>query len=156
MSQDQTAQLHASAVSVDGKGCLILGKPGSGKSTLALGLIALGALLIADDQVILTSHGGQLHLSAPSAMHGVIEARGVGLIRLDGASQQVLSDADVICRLVVDLDQRAERLPRPADRDLLGIPCPVILGKDRSGFAAIIWVLMHSDGLLDPEQNMKI
>ncbi len=46
-----TTQLHASAVAVDGRGCLITGASASGKSTLALEMIALGAELVADDRV---------------------------------------------------------------------------------------------------------
>ena len=45
--------LHASAVEVAGKVCLIVGNSGSGKSTLAGCLAALGAGLISDDGAVL-------------------------------------------------------------------------------------------------------
>ena len=41
--------LHASTVAIAGRGLLILGASGAGKSALALSLIALGAMLVADE-----------------------------------------------------------------------------------------------------------
>ena len=49
--------VHASAVSLGGRGVLILGRSGAGKSGLALRLIALGAQLVSDDRVVLEPHG---------------------------------------------------------------------------------------------------
>lgn len=141
-------QIHASAVSISGKGCLITGDSGSGKSTLALELIALGAGLIADDRVDLSITDGNVMLSCPHRLRGIIEARGVGLISLDAVSQPAA------CRIVVDLDHSVERLPGLNGRDLLGISCPVIFGKDRSGLASIVHVLVQSGRLMDPEQGV--
>ncbi len=50
-----TVQLHASCVSIAGKGVLLLGVSGSGKSDLALRLIDSGAILVADDRVDIAS-----------------------------------------------------------------------------------------------------
>ena len=76
------AQLHASAVAVEGRGCLITGAAGSGKSTLALEMVALGAELVADDRVDIRRSGKALLLSAPASIAGLVEARGVGILRL--------------------------------------------------------------------------
>ena len=73
---------HASCVGIDGKGLLLLGESGAGKSDLALRLIDGGATLIADDQVIIRLHGDRLMVSAPDTLRGLIEARGVGILRL--------------------------------------------------------------------------
>jgi HPr kinase/phosphorylase len=69
--------LHASVVAVDGAGVLILGASGAGKSGLALRMIALGALLVSDDQVLLERCGDVLVARAPETLSGLIEARGV-------------------------------------------------------------------------------
>ncbi len=144
-----TAQVHASAVSVFGKGCLITGASGSGKSTLCFELMALGARLVADDRVDLVLDGDAVRMSCPDALRGRIEARGVGLIDVRN------SVSAVTCDLIVDLDQVAERLPHPQQRDLLGIPCPVIFGAKRPGLASIVHVLLQFGKMVDPEQGIN-
>ncbi len=127
--------VHASAVAVGGSGCLILGQPGTGKSTLALRMIAQGADLIADDQTMLTRQDRTVSLSAPAALSGRIEARGVGLLRLPAV--------DAPLRLIVDLDRaEASRLPARRYHHLLGFAHPIILGQRRHGLAAILRVVL--------------
>jgi HPr kinase/phosphorylase len=106
--ESQGTILHATCVAVAGRGLLILGASGSGKSALALQLIALGARLVSDDRVLVTSDADGLLASCPApAILGLIEARGFGLLRLDA-----LVSARLI--LAVDLDQtEAQRLPPP-------------------------------------------
>jgi len=55
-------QLHATAVAFDQKAVVITGPSGAGKSSLALQMMAFGADLVADDQVILTSNQHRLCL----------------------------------------------------------------------------------------------
>ncbi|PIY73077.1 MAG: serine kinase, partial [Rhodobacterales bacterium CG_4_10_14_0_8_um_filter_70_9] len=78
--------IHASCVAwaVAGKarGLLILGASGAGKSALALELIALGAALVADDQVALRRVGEAVVAAPPPPLAGLIEARGLGLLRM--------------------------------------------------------------------------
>lgn len=143
-----TGQIHASAVSLNGKGCLIVGASGAGKSGLALELLALGAGLIADDQVVLSAADGVLYLAAPDRMRGVIEARHFGLIEVPRVEDPVP------CHLVIDLDQASERLPPLRSRDLLGISCPVIFGLNVPGLASAIVVFLRSGRLLDPDQGL--
>ena len=140
------AQVHASAVAINGKGCLITGASGSGKSTLCFELMALGADLIADDRVDLAVSDSAVMLSCPSGLQGLIEARGVGLIETSHER------APTPCALIIDLDAEAERLPSLQMRDLLGIPHPVINGAKRSGLASIVCVLLRTGRLLDPDQ----
>ncbi len=74
--------LHASAVAIGRSGLLIQGPSGAGKSSLALELMALGATLVADDRVRITAsqdHG--VLMTAPKELEGLIEARGLGLIK---------------------------------------------------------------------------
>ena len=87
MSQDQHARIHATLVAISRPGAtpggaLLLGEPGAGKSDVALRLIDTGARLVADDQVELTFGEGGLWGNAPTATAGLIEARGIGIIRL--------------------------------------------------------------------------
>ncbi|MEM0944458.1 MAG: HPr kinase/phosphatase C-terminal domain-containing protein [Pseudomonadota bacterium] len=131
--------LHASAVAVAGRGVLILGASGAGKSVLAAELISRGATLIADDQVVAGPD-----LSAPPKTAGLIELRGIGLLRLP-STRAPLS-------LIADLDQRApERLPEPLYRDLLGGPVRTILLAGHPAPAAAILTVLAGTGPLDPE-----
>jgi HPr kinase/phosphorylase len=74
--------VHASTVAHAGRALVILGPSGAGKSSLAMQLIGLGARLVADDRTALTLQGGRVLASPPPAIAGLIEARGLGLLRL--------------------------------------------------------------------------
>ncbi|MEO1686609.1 MAG: serine kinase [Pseudomonadota bacterium] len=112
------ASLHGSAVAFPGPGgpcaVLILGPSGAGKSTLALALTACGGTLVADDRVRLRAAGGRVLLSAPAALRGLVEARGVGVLRVPNLPHAPLA-------LVLDLaDGDADRLPPQRSIRLLG------------------------------------
>ena len=112
---ERRLRLHASCVALGGRGVLLRGRPGSGKSDLALRLIDGGGSLVADDQVVLERHGAKLVARAPAVLQGMIEVRGIGILRLDAV--------DAVLDLVVDLEQAAvERLPAPAASRLLDVP----------------------------------
>ena len=80
---DDGLLLHATCVAVEGRGVLICGPSGAGKSALGLQLMALGARLVADDQVALSRRDGALWAACPPTIRGMIEARGVGLLNAD-------------------------------------------------------------------------
>ncbi|MEM8948438.1 MAG: HPr kinase/phosphatase C-terminal domain-containing protein [Pseudomonadota bacterium] len=113
--------IHASAVRFQKKGVLLLGPSTSGKSDLALRLIDAGAVLIADDQVRLSLDGDRLHAGPPQILAGLIELRGMGIMRVpfeEGALD-----------LVVDLKPAAsafDPLPEPASMSWLGVDLPKI------------------------------
>lgn len=113
--------IHASAVAVEGRGLLILGPSGAGKSSLALALMAQGALLVADDRVLLDARDGRLIAACPPPLAGRIEARGVGILSAAAAGPVPVAQ-------VVDLG-RAEtmRLPPRRSITLLGIVLPLVL-----------------------------
>ncbi|MFV0408395.1 MAG: HPr kinase/phosphorylase [Paracoccus sp. (in: a-proteobacteria)] len=144
MSGDEI--LHASAVSVNGRGVLIVGPSGSGKSTLALQLLAFGGVLISDDRVILRRRDGALWGRAPAAIAGLVEARGVGLIRA--------AHAPAPLRLVVDLGQtETERLPPRREFLLAGQELPLVLGPFSAHLAFAIRQLVL-EGCANPETDL--
>lgn len=130
--------VHASAVAVDGKGLLILGAPGAGKSALALRLLALGARLVADDRTLLWREGEATMMQAPAPIRGLIEARGVGLLRAEAQGPVPLT-------LVTDLDTpETHRLPPPRERRVLGRIFPLLHGVESAHFpAALIQYIRH-------------
>src|SRR5262249_1723619 len=64
---------------------LLIGKPGAGKSDLALRLIAMGAKLVSDDQTELFAERMRLIAASPPSLHGLLEIRGVGIVRITPA-----------------------------------------------------------------------
>jgi serine kinase of HPr protein (carbohydrate metabolism regulator) len=123
----RSTTIHASAVLVGARAVLIRGPSATGKSRLALELIEAaraGALLFArlvgDDRVHLETAGGRLLTRPAGALAGLIEVRGVGLLR-------VAHEPSAIVGLVVDLAAAdAARLPEPGKRktDIDGIVLP--------------------------------
>jgi len=114
--------VHGTTVDISGHGVLIRGVPGSGKSDLALRLIDGGACLVADDQTWLKADEGRVVARPPETIAGLIEVRGVGIVRLPYREGVPLS-------LVVDLVDDAgviERLPEPSDAILIGVAVPRI------------------------------
>ena len=103
---------------------LLRGPSGAGKSDLALRLIEAGGRLVADDQTRIVRYGEVLIASAPAALAGLLEVRGVGIVKL--AVNQLLSRAPL--SLMVDLvpPDRIERLPERTEEALLGINLPML------------------------------
>ncbi len=131
--------LHASCVAVDGRGLLILGPSGAGKSALAIRLIALGAVLVSDDRTRVVVVGDKLLASCAShTLRGLIEARGMGILRAPTVDNAVLA-------LVVDLGTReTERLPPERSVTILGNPVPLVLHPQNDHFPdALMLYLRH-------------
>ena len=103
---------------------VLRGPSGAGKSDLALRLIETGWRLVADDQTELSRDGKQLIATAPARIAGMIEARGLGIVKV-GRDQLVRRAA---VALLVDLahPEKIERLPEPASEAVLGIDLPAI------------------------------
>lgn len=113
--------VHATAVAVEGRAVLLRGPSGSGKSDLALRLIDAGARLVADDQSELRRVGGAIIVRAPATIAGLIEVRGVGILKIDAAAEAPLA-------LVADLvaPEALERLPERRSETILGVAVPAL------------------------------
>jgi HPr kinase/phosphorylase len=124
--------VHASAAARDGAGVLLLGPSGAGKSDLLLRLIQLGFGLVSDDQVCL--HG--LWASAPRALAGLLEVRGLGIMRFPHAP------AGLVLAVLLS---RGERLPAPENFPDLDIP---LIHVDAGAASAACRVALALDCLL--------
>ena len=131
MTSGSTERMHASAVAIRGRVVLIEGLSGSGKSDLALRLIDRGAVLVSDDQTMLVRDGDRLIASAPPAIAGRIEVRGLGIV------ERHHRDALPVA-LIVNLDQAPERMPeRPGQRMIAGVAVPTVALAAFEGSAPI-------------------
>jgi HPr kinase/phosphorylase len=123
-----TTLFHATCVALrqgrTWRAVLLRGASGAGKSDLALRVIEAGGRLVADDQTELRREGKKVIASAPPKIAGLIEARGLGIVKL--GRDQLVRHAKVL--LLVDLahPERIERLPEPASESILGIELPLI------------------------------
>jgi serine kinase of HPr protein (carbohydrate metabolism regulator) len=117
-------------------GVLLRGPSGSGKSMLALrllddrgtGLAAIGvpevtASLVSDDQVRVRSIDGALLASAPAAISGLLEVRGLGIVKVPCVT------AETPLGLVIEHQASAglDRLPAGARTGLFGLDLPMYL-----------------------------
>jgi HPr kinase/phosphorylase len=126
------APIHASCVALGARGLLILGPSGSGKSALALRLMALGAVLVADDQTLLHREGDALIARCPPPLSGLIEARFVGLLRTTPQAQARIA-------LVVDLAQHeTARIPARRAVTLQGVTLDLVLRAQSDHFPAAL------------------
>jgi HPr kinase/phosphorylase len=130
--------LHASAVAWPAGGLIILGASGSGKSGLALRLMARGARLIADDQVILARDArGEIFARAPAPLVGLIEARGIGIIQVEAVQARVA--------LAVDLGRLSSaRMPQPQMITYLGTAIRLISGGNVPNLDEALTILMQN------------
>ena len=113
--------LHATCVAIGECGVLLRGPSGCGKSDLALRLIDqyTDAMLVADDRVDVTVTDGALYASAPAAIAGRMEVRGVGIVTV------AYRPTARLC-LLVDLQEEKHipRLPEPECEEILGVRLP--------------------------------
>ena len=127
-SPSQRTFIHANALIVGETGLLLRGPSGAGKSALTLELLSLArqrgdfASLIGDDRVSIEASGGRLIARPHPKIAGLIEARGLGILRLPYEAGGVIH---AIVDLAPDADTH-ERLPDPATQKttLLDISLP--------------------------------
>jgi HPr kinase/phosphorylase len=113
-------RIRGTCVAVDGRGVLLRGPSGAGKSDLALRLIDEGARLVADDYTDIEGRDGRVFASAPPEISGMIEVRGLGILRVAAEPSVAL---DVVIDLAVAKD--VPRMPRSEKLEILGVFVPV-------------------------------
>ena len=130
--------IHGTCVAWADSAVLITGAAGQGKSALALQLMALGLVLVADDRVALRTDNVRLLAECPTSIEGLIEARGVGILKADFQAQACVD-------LVVDLNQTEDqRLPDRRMTRICGCDIPLIKRIEGPHFAAIIMQILKA------------
>jgi HPr kinase/phosphorylase len=141
------ATVHASAVLVGARAVLIRGPSGAGKSRLVLELIDAArtgslrfARLVGDDRVHLESVNSRLLVRPAQPLAGLIELRGVGILRRDYEPSAVVG-------LVVDLDAAdAQRLPAKQTIEVNGIEVPRLAVASGAAALPAVLALITSSG----------
>lgn len=123
--------VHATTVAIAGRAVLIEGGSGAGKSDLALRLIDRGALLVADDRTRVRVAGGLAIAECPATIAGLLEVRGIGLLRVPHLAAAPIALA-ILCA------DTPERMPDPAHRLFDGIPVPQVAVNPCAPSAAIV------------------
>lgn len=135
--------VHASTVCLGARAVLIYGASGTGKSGLALELIGLGARLVADDRTVLTATADGVVACCPDSITGMIEARGIGVLRTDSVAQAPV----VLC---VDMGQlETTRMPPKRVLSVLGHDIPLFHKVARAYFPAALMQYLGQGIIID-------
>jgi serine kinase of HPr protein (carbohydrate metabolism regulator) len=120
-------------------GVLIEGPAGAGKSDLALRALDQGFSLVADDRVTLWACEGRLFGAAPDTLAGLLEVRGLDVIRL---TARPLAEVALVARCGVP-----ERIPEADSSEILGVSVPLIEldPREASAPAKLRRALSHFD-----------
>jgi HPr kinase/phosphorylase len=147
---DEALLVHGTTVAIGDRAVLLRGPSGSGKSDLALRLIDAGGRLVADDQSRLWREGDAILVSVPEPIAGLIEARGIGILRVDTAPMARLA-------LIADLvaPQHIERLPEPSSETIFGLAIPLVAIAPFEASAAIK-LRLALDAIFDPGAERRL
>lgn len=140
-------RINATTVAIEGHGVLLRGPTGAGKSDLALRLLGDGAHLVADDYTEVECEGERLIAHAPATIAGMLEVRGVGILRVTPVSPAVLvACVDLVARTAI------ERMPED-DRAAIGatgkhLPLFRVAAFEASAAAKVRWIVRLCTGSL--------
>lgn len=147
--------IHASSVVVQGRAILLSGPSGVGKSDLALRLIDRGATLLCDDYTHIVRHADSPIAKAMPTIAGLIEVRGIGLIRQPHIDQAPVA---LIVSLLEQDEPQPQRLPDSLPvRTLCGVDVPVLTlhGFEASAPLKIELALKRITGQSDIMEPMR-
>jgi serine kinase of HPr protein (carbohydrate metabolism regulator) len=117
--------LHAGLIAWRGsgawRGVLVLGDSGTGKSDLMLRALGQGFRLVADDRTLVWSSAGRAFGRAPDALSGLIELRGVGVLK-----EPALPLAEIVLLVRCTDRKDVERAPEDGFEAIAGIRAPLI------------------------------
>jgi serine kinase of HPr protein (carbohydrate metabolism regulator) len=138
-------RLRGTCIAVEGSGVLLRGPSGAGKSDLALRLIEAGGCLVADDYTDVSEVGGRLVATTPPKLHGLLEVRGIGIVRLPATPSAPL----IACIDLVPIE-RVERMPVPEDIQILGVSVPrfLVCATEPSSVAKVALVVRIVSGTI--------
>jgi len=104
---------------------------------------------VADDRVILTRTGAKLVASCPPALQGLIEIRGLGIMRVE-------ADAETELAFVADLTNKGaiDRIPEPKRCELMGVELPLFTLRafEASALAKLRFALLAVN---EPERLLR-
>lgn len=112
-------RVRGTCVAIDGSGVLLRGRSGAGKSDLALRLLSTGARLVADDYTCIERSDGVLRASPPDSLAGLLEVRGIGILRVNG-----LPEVPLVAMIDLVPSTEVERMPDSAEEYILGVAVP--------------------------------
>jgi HPr kinase/phosphorylase len=112
---------HATALAIGAKAVVIFGQSGAGKSHLAYELLKSHphTRLIGDDRVYLEAHHGRLIVRPVEKLQGLLELRGVGLLRFSFEPQAQVSH-------IFELVKETQRLSEAQTIKIEGITLPSV------------------------------
>lgn len=131
-------QVYGSCAARDHAAVLVTGEPGSGKSDLVLRLLDRGFELVADDRVDIAEG----YASAPASLAGLLEVRGLGILRLPYLTRARLA-------LLVRLAPATIRLPEPRRDAAFDLPVVQLVAEAASAPQRVALALDCALGRLD-------
>jgi len=130
------------------RGVLIEGPSGAGKSDLALRALDGGFRLVADDRTLVFVSRGRLFGRPPPVLGGLIEARGVGVLR---QSHLPFAQIALIARCAPGPSD-VDRLPRATCETILGVATPILdLWPLEASAPTKLWLALEHLGQLSQE-----
>jgi len=152
--QPPSGTIHATCIDLAGRGVLLSGASGAGKSDLAFRLIGApppafaprdgAAVLVSDDRVVVQARDGRLYASPPASLAGMLEVRGVGILKLPYLEQAEIA---LVAELVPHGDvPRMPEIPFPT-REICGVSIPhLALDPFEPSAPLKLWAAVHHMG----------